>query len=332
MGDPEKRSPPPGDCGELASALGPALREACDGRLGDIEWFRSASQRSGAATGFSTFKLPAGERADVVVKLPVGPSELAWTVALGGASWSDPESRAAPTPRVLASGCELGGYDLGWLVEERLPRDRAVSLDKQGLIDIVEACADFQAAARAVRPVDRHPAPRDWERMLHDSREALTHVTIPDGQRWNGVLKKLQRSIGHLASAWEHRPCTCWCHGDLHPGNVLRRPNGAGPGRAVLIDLGLVHAGHWVEDAVYLERQFWGRKRDLCGVKPVGIMARRRKELGLPASEDYQRLAQIRRVLMAACVPAMATREGSEAYTRGALEVLEATLPVVLAA
>lgn len=329
MADPEKRSCPEGCAGQLASSLGPVLREACGGRLSEIEWFHSGRQRSGAATGRAEFALPTGERVGAVVKLPVKPSELAWTASLGTVEperWHATES--LPTPRVLASGEVLAGYDLGWLVEEQLPiaQDR---LDKQALVDMLEACADFQAAARSVRPVDHHPEPRDWEKLVHDSREALTHVSVPNAQHWNAVLKKVQRSVASLASAWEHRPCTCWCHGDLHPGNVMRRSNGPGPGRAVLIDLGLVHAGHWVEDAVYLERQFWGRRGELHGLKPVGIMARRRKALGAPNTDDYQRLAQIRRVLMAACVPAMATREGSEAYVRGALEVLEATLPLI---
>lgn len=59
---------------------------------------------------------------------------------------------------------------------------------------------------------------------------------------------------------WESRPRDTWCHGDLHPGNAMRRDLGNGQrGRCVLLDLAFVHPGHWVEDAVYIERQFWAR-------------------------------------------------------------------------
>ncbi len=331
MGDPEKTLEPPANSTELAAALEPALREACAGRLHKIEWFTSAWQRSGSATGYADFELAGGEVVSTLVKLPVGPRELYWTEALGrvdASAWS--ESEGLPTPRVLAAGDEIGGHDLGWIVEERF--DEALdqgALDKRALTGMLNACAAFHLAARGARPVDRHPEAWDWEEKLHESREALASVDIPNAQHWNAVLKKVHRSIRELGHAWEHRPCTCWCHGDLHAGNVMRRRCGDGSARPVLIDMGLVHAGHWVEDAVYLERQFWGRMEDLRGLKPVSVMARRRKALGQTPVSDYQHLARVRRVLMAVCVPAVATREGSEAYIRGALEVLESTLPLV---
>jgi len=118
-----------------------------------------------------------------------------------------------------------------------------------------------------------------------------------------------------------------WCHGDVHPGNVLRRGE---HGQLVLIDLGLVHPGHWIEDALYLERQYWGHEDWLGGVKPVSILGRLRREAGLPMDGDYGELANIRRVMMAACVPAVVDREGSNTkYLRHALDLIERLLPQI---
>ena len=106
--------------------------------------------------------------------------------------------------------------------------------------------------------------------------------------------------------------------------------NGAA-GHCVLIDLALVHAGHWVEDAVYLERLHWHRPEALHGVKPVQTLAKFRKELGLPNTEgeDHGLLANTRRVLMAATTPAYLHREGNPKYVRAALNKLETLLPLV---
>ena len=85
------------DASELAHALEPALRDACDGRLGPVRWFRTDWQRGGAATGFSTFRYDGEETPrDVVVKLPIGPTEHRTLVELGKTD--------APTPRVAADG------------------------------------------------------------------------------------------------------------------------------------------------------------------------------------------------------------------------------------
>jgi hypothetical protein len=97
----------------------------------------------------------------------------------------------------------------------------------------------------------------------------------------------------------------------------------------VLVDLALVHPGHWIEDAIYLERQYWGHSDLLKGVKPVSELARLRRERGLNANDNYPDLANVRRVLMAACVPAAAEREGNAKYVRAALELLDRLIPQV---
>jgi hypothetical protein len=330
------------------SALGPALEPvliaATEGRLSAVRWFRSDWQRGGGSTGLATLRTARGER-EVVVKLPVGGIEHRWTTGL---SRPEPEP-AGPTPRVFEHGLSLGGYDLAWLVMERLPgAPLAGQMNEQAVRDLVAAADAFHHAAGAVAPVDpsapRTPEP-DWEKAVAKSREVAKRGVIAEAQKWNSTLKDVHRLLPTLAGRWSHRPINTWCHGDLHAGNALRRVGGAagvggagsgvsggGEGAArgcVLIDLALVHPGHWIEDALYLERVFWGRPEGLCGVNPVTHLAALRREAGHHNTEDYALLANTRRVLSAAAAPGMLEREGNAKYLHHALELIQRLLGAV---
>jgi hypothetical protein len=311
----------------LGTSLGPALTDACCGRLSHIEWFRSTWQHGGAATGFALWRGDDGRPTEVLVKLPVGPVEHRWTIAL-----SEGPDGAAATPRILASGTTIGGYDLAWLVMERLDGHTLThGWCKESLEDLLRAAARMQACAAARAPVSRPPSPPDWERAIAHAREIAKKSALPEAQHWNEAVKRVQKVLPRLAAKWSARPIDSWCHGDLHPGNAMRRrvPGGERP-PCILIDLALVHPGNWVEDAVYLERQFWGRPDQLFGVHPVSVIARCRRELGLPTDGDYGALANLRRVLMAACAPVNLAQEGHPRYLHAALETLERLLPQVV--
>lgn len=321
------------DSHQLGATLAPALVQACSGKLADIAWFHSTWQHGGAATGFAVWRTGSRE-IPVLVKLPVGPVEHQWTSSLGVCDSENFEESCSHscTPRVLASGTELGGYDLAWLVVERLPGGALThGLTEKDVGDLLSAATDFHAAAARCRPPAEAPAPPKWDEILERSRECTRKGVIAESQRWNEAVKKVQKALPALKARWAARPVNTWCHGDLHPGNAIRRaPLADGsPGRCVLIDLAMVHSGHWVEDGVYLERLYWGRSEQLCGVKPVSFLAKLRRERGLPLENSYADLAAIRRVLMAACVPVYAAREGHPKYTHAALETLENTLPAV---
>ncbi len=343
------------DASGLARLLAPTLVAATDGRLSEIEWFQSTWQAGGAATGFSTYRFDDGDAIDVVVKLPVGPAEYRWTVGLGlcsSSAWCCP---VGPTPSVVAAGTELGGYDLAWLVVERL---KGSTLNKDlcgdGIEDLLYSAAEWYERAQRLWPIQQalvaqssyiRPKREDWPRLLAKARHAVAEGALIEEERWAGLLKRVERHLDALVSRWEARPINTWCHGDLHPGNAMRRhpssptpetkTNTPGldnkPARSpiVLIDLALVHPGHWVEDAVYLERLFWGRSERLDGVKIVPTLARHCRERGIRAGEDYTELANIRRVLMAATVPAFIAGEGHPKYVSAAAEVLERVLPIV---
>lgn len=327
------RPVPTGDTHDLAVGLEPVLRDDCDGRLGQVEWFQSTWQRGGAATGFSTWRFPDGRQADVIVKLPVGPREHAWTVGLGSVdhgTWESEHAQTLPVPRVVAAGEMLNGYDLAWVVIERLAGP-TLNHDICGemVCELLQTAAEFQAAAGRMRQVEGNGESRDWDEMISRSRQALDYVHMPDVQRWRDALHRLHRALKRILAIWEGRPRDTWCHGDLHPGNAMRRAACNGQlGRCVLLDLAFVHPGHWVEDAVYVERQFWAHPEMLGPVKPVSELAKRRRALGLEAHGDYAELAAARRVLMAGCAPAWWETEGSAAYAKGALGVLERHLPM----
>lgn len=320
-----------GDPQSLGASLGPALREACAGRLGEIQWFRCEWQHGGAATGFAEWRDPERGHVSAMVKLPVGPIEYRWTSALGAvdaAQWSAAHALSIPTPRVLACGVEVGGYDIAWLVVERLVGATLVHEPcERTITELLRSAAEFQAAAASVRPIDESPKDAAWESLFERSRAAARDGGLHEGQRWNEAIKKAQKALPVLLARWRGRHINAWCHGDLHPANALRR--GDQSGRCVLIDLALVHAGHWVEDAVYLERLYWGRPDQLAGVKPVSVLARCRRELGLPTDDSYGDVAMVKRALVAACAPAYAEHDGHPRFLRAALEQLEHALPQI---
>ena len=93
------------------------------------------------------------------------------------------------------------------------------------------------------------------------------------------------------------------------------------PGSPVtLIDLAEVHAGHWIEDAVYLERQLWGHETRLKSTRPIHAMATARKKHNLRVDDDYTTLVDIRRLILAATAPAFMQSEGDPRYLTACLE------------
>lgn len=295
-----------------------------------MEWFRSTWQRGGAATAWTTWKTTDGSEASAMLKLPVGPSEHRWINRFGQCEPSGDDERAErwPVPRVFAAGTEVGGYDVAWILVERLPGHPLTNdLSKRDALDLLEAAAEFQCRACEVAPLEGEAPKRDWGDLVARSRASLEDVAIEHPQRWNEAIKKTQKLLPTLERRWAARPTECWCHGDLHPGNAMRRTNGGDGGACVLIDLAFLHRGHWIEDAVYLERQFWGHADHLHGVKPVSALRKFRKQRGLECEEGANELADIRRALMAACVPAFIAREGNPKYVEAALEILERILP-----
>ncbi len=329
-----EESLPTEDTLALGASLGPAIRQACAGALGEIEWFRSTWQRGGAATGNATWTTRAGQTMPVMVKAPVGPVEFAWTTRLGAVDperWDEADA-LPPTPRVLAGAETLGPYDLGWLVVERIAgRPLATSVDRAALEAILVAAVQFQAVAARAAPLAPPPAEPDWAGAIELARRVAAEGDLPEAQRWNNALRKLQKLLPRLLEVWAARPINAWRHGDLHPGNAMWRTAPDGARAVALIDLALIHSGHWSEDAVYLQRQFWGREEILAGLKPVSFVAKCRKRMGLEVDAGYGPLVRVRRSLAAGTAPAQLEVDSSSAYIAASLGILEELLPTLAA-
>ncbi|MEL6328486.1 MAG: aminoglycoside phosphotransferase family protein [Planctomycetota bacterium] len=316
----------------LGVSLAPSLHEACGDRLGTIEWFQSPWQRSGAATGYSTWRLPDGSVIEAVVKAPVGYREWFWATSLGEADpmrWNAEENRGLPVPRVLSSSLELGGYDIAWLVLERV-RGRAVSrrMDCESLVAMFEAAAQFEVMTTEVRTpasVPR-PAPPDWAGAIERAAKAVADNAVADRERWLRAIAGVERRLDSILREGEARKPDSWCHGDLHPGNVVSRRGPDGRLRCVLLDLALVRPGSWVEDAVYVERLHWGREELLAGVDPVTALGEARTRLGLPTGPSDLLAADRRRLLLATTAPLTLAESHDEAFLAAALAKTETLL------
>jgi len=308
------------DARHLVEGLVPSLRAACDNRLGDIDWFRADWQRGGAATGTSVMADDRHGEVPVVVKLPIGLRELNWTCRLQNGDGSP-----GVIPRVYASGDALGGYDFAWLVIERFPfGPLGTTWDDAHIERVADAAARFYDAARNY-PIDRVPLREDWHALAKQATESIRVNDVAEKSFWKDGLKRFRKHLDGLLGLWyEHEPSE-WIHGDLHLANAMCRSEDADDPVA-LIDLAEVRAGHWLEDAVYLERQLWSRQERLTATKPVKAIAQARKRYGLDVAAEYPKLAMVRRALLAGSAPAFIRSEGQAEHFSACLRHLNVSL------
>lgn len=303
----------------LASSLVPALEAAHRGRLHSFRWFRADWQRGGASTAHAVLDSDRGDPATrVIVKIPVGDAELRWTRRLQ----SPGGERDCVAPRLFSSDDVLGGYDFAWIVIEDLPFGPLGAKWSPTTIPRMADAAARLYEATAQHAIDRCPMREDWHDTLQKAKEVVKTNSVPEPQRWKKALKTVHDHLDRMVEAWRARRFGEWIHGDLHPANAMTRTDGD-EAPVVLIDLAEMRPGHWIEDAVYFERLLWSRPDRLKEFKPVREIARARKDRGLPVDDDYQRLAAIRRILMAATAPRFIRTEGSPAHLTACLERLE---------
>ncbi len=307
----------------FAKNLLPTLIEACKGHLGPVSWFRADWQRGGASTGRAIWTTGEGPPREVIVKFPIIPKELFWTRRLQTPDSTPPDV----IPHLFASGITLGHYDLAWLVMERLPHGPlGLRWHKDHISRVADAAARFHAETDSL-PVDTAEARvEDWTTLLDQSRKSIRDNRLSQKPRWAEAVKLVQKRHDNLVQRWRRRDATHWIHGDLHLANALSRTSPQ-TGDVILIDLAEVRPGHWTEDAVYLERQLWGRPDRLKATRPVKALAQARRRHGLQNEPLSPELADIRRILMAATSPAFLKTEGHPRHLAGALDQLEAAMP-----
>jgi len=307
-------TPPPANNQPFGAHLEPVLHEACDGRLSEVRWFRTDWQRGGALTGYATFTDDDGQQQDVVVKMPVPPRERLWLRQV--------QDAADVAPKLYVDGEVLGGYDLAWVIMEHMRYGPLTAAWGGREFDLLaEVAGRFYAAAASI-PVDRPVRTIDWKQVCDKARRHMQDQALPDTARWNIALKKAQKKLKSWLNIWESRPVDQWCHGDLHLGNAMTRAAAPG-GPAVLIDYAQTHAGHWVEDAVYVEHLYWADKDSSSGRRFAKRVAEQRKIHGLPVDPDWAEYARVKRALTALSAPLRLDREGNLAHLHAALEVLE---------
>ncbi len=304
---------------QFGQTLEPVLIEACNQRLDHLHWFRADWQRGGALTGYATWRQPDHEPTPVVVKLPVPPQEMHWLRRLQ----PTPQRDAEIVPRLYAGGVELGGYDLAWVVMERLshgPLDSHWQGAEWELL--IDALGRFYVAAEE-QPVDRPPRNEDWPAIIRRAREHLRRQDgLSEQQHWNTALKRLGKKLKKLLKEWDARDTEHWCHGDIHLANAMTRVEPP-DGPALLFDFAEVHAGHWVEDAVYLEHLFWAHPQRLTNHDLVRMIAQARKKYGVKLEPQWPRLVDIRRALIAASAPAYPRTLHDSIHMHASLAVLE---------
>ncbi|CAN5858304.1 hypothetical protein BH11PLA1_BH11PLA1_20850 [soil metagenome] len=248
-------APHPPALGGLGPALEPALAATLAAQgltLSPVHWFRSPWQRGGGSTGSTSLTTQRGETHPAIVKLPVGPEERRWTCLLS-AHAAAPGAHCV-TPRVLASGEEIGATDLAWLILEHCPGEIVgAAHDHASIAAMLESCAALHADCMRCGP-PLAPAPAfPFDKLIAASRDAAHAGGLERASVWAHALREVALALPALVARWNARRINQWCHGDLHGGNAIRTPRG----RVRLLDLALIHPGHWLEDALYLERVHW---------------------------------------------------------------------------
>lgn len=311
------------DARTLAASLLPHLEDACDGQLGEVIWFKADWQRGGAATGRGTWMSASGEQAEVIIKIPVRPRELVWLERLQD---SDDGDAMPVVPRLHASGTTLGGYDLAWVVIEKIQHGPlGMRWHKDHIRRVADAAARFSCAADAWPAKDAQPRIEMWSDMIERARSSVRINEPANQSHWSNLLKRISRNIDELVERWRARETSHWIHGDLHLANALSR-QGMQRGPVTLIDLAEVRPGHWLEDAVFLERQLWAAPERLVATKPVKAIASARRSHGLQVEANWEELAMIRRALLAGTAPTFIRSEGHPRFFKACLQQLERSL------
>ena len=297
----------------MARSLEPDLHEACARRLSEIRWVRMDWQHGGALTGVAQYRNHRDREVDVFIKFPVPGRELRWFRRLQDCG------NPPVIPRLMESGESLGGHDIAWLIMERLP---GMPLGGQwvagNLRETAEAGARLHHCTQTV-PVDRPKRRNNWELWLQRTSQALRDNVLPDHTRWLQQLTRAQPHWEQIIALWRSRQPIGWIHGDLHLGNAMHRADGS----VCLVDLGEIRPGHWLEDALYLERLYWAHPERLESEKPLEIMQAARTALGCENGDRIQALAMARRLLLAATTPSFLASEGGRSHLEACLRIFE---------
>ena len=283
----------------LAAALEPELRDACRGHLGDD---LLVHHRPGPTPAQEPGSRPGpiqGSRPDRVCRqAPRRIPRVLLDQKASGSSTARTGNAPPPSPSrprsVLAGGYELGGLRL------RVDRDGEVqkpttSRPPSMRIRALRDLRDLRRVPRTRPPPGRSSiptlTPKDPDYQRRDSTRAHRAMSSQprDGRsadRWTSrprtgpVTTSTPSSIDGRIGTSTPGATTISTHATRCAGS---RHNPEVAPRCALIDLALVAPGCWIEDALYLERLFWGHEEALSAAStPCNELAQCRASLGLP--------------------------------------------------
>jgi hypothetical protein len=175
-----------------------------------------------SALHFSTRLIDSGEPA--LLKLNVGRDQLWWTRSLAQAY---PEL----LPRVFATGEDVGGASLGWVLWERVRGGLYPGWEGREFTMLLEAGVKFQVASHTLAS-SAQAAGVLAELRVEDLAERLEQGVRREAP---GPADRVLRRVFE-DWAWVNDICEIEvCHGDLHMANALCRDEPPG-GAALLID------------------------------------------------------------------------------------------------
>jgi hypothetical protein len=169
----------------------------------------------------------------VVVKINLSDVELAWAQAVARLD-------GELAPKVLATGV-FPGTQITWLVQERL--EHLVPTTRLGNQTMMEAAARLHLLGRTTSLPPGAPGghPQTLADLTAVLESAVMKGAPPEAEE---LLRRARRDWDRLLEV----AGVDWCHGDLHPGNVVRRTE-TGPG--LLIGFHPRHAP-WTFDAGWI--------------------------------------------------------------------------------
>jgi hypothetical protein len=238
---------------------------------------------------------------EVILKLDVSERALYWTRTL---------SEHCPTisPKLIASGDQLGDLDVRWVVMERLeaPPDFA-----EQLVDAVTASVAVHLAG-----------PRVNLSMAYDVGQAAIRGWLQRAAADSAPMGTSQL-LDSLETDWlwlDSRCASSLAFGDLHAGNVMARDDGS----VVLIDP-IPRVAPWMFDAAYAQVISATPTSQLCS-----SVAQARQAVGLPvlSGPDLSRAESLFLGWMAALWwgngAGQALRQSSPAWTSQAMGYITA--------
>ncbi|MEZ6190111.1 MAG: hypothetical protein R3C45_02350 [Phycisphaerales bacterium] len=107
-------------------------------------------------------------------------------------------------PRLYACGEVLGGYDMAWVVMERLTHGPLGSAWRGAEFSLlIEAVGRFYQATVDI-PIHTKHVHRDWGAIHDHARASVRDHALPEAQRWNKAAGKIAQAVQGMGQHLQH--------------------------------------------------------------------------------------------------------------------------------